>query len=96
MKIESGLSSYNYQSRPSDVERRAEEASLRENEAPKRLSASTVESSTLLSTSLANALWIVGDGSSSNRAEPEASNASAISPLGEEWVEERYREFSEF
>lgn len=96
MKIESGLNSYNYQSRSSDVERRPEESALRENEAPTRLSASTVESSTLLSTSLANALWIVGDGSKTVRAEPETSRPSTVSPRGEEWVAERYREFGEF
>jgi hypothetical protein len=92
MKIDSGLSSYNYQSRSSDIERRPEEAALRESDTPKRTGSFTVESSTLLSTSLANALWMANA--------PEAGRGTAASmppaPKGEEWVAERYREFSEF
>jgi hypothetical protein len=35
-------------------------------------------------------------GSKTARAEPETSRPSSVSPRGEEWVAERYREFGEF
>lgn len=95
MKIDSGLSGYSYHNRPADIERRTEEATLRETEAPARSNSFTVESSTLLSSSLANALWMVGESSRSG-VSGSAAARSPTPPLGEEWVAERYREFSEF
>ena len=95
MKIDSGLSGYSYNNRPTDVERRTEEAPLREAEAPPRSNSFTVESSTLLSSTLANALWMVGESSRSGVAGSAMARPS-VPPLGEEWVAERYREFSEF
>ncbi|MFN7103062.1 MAG: hypothetical protein ACK4N1_10630 [Pseudorhizobium sp.] len=96
MKIDSGLSGYSYQSRSPDGERRSEEAPLREAEAPKRQSSFTVESSTLLSASLANALWMVGESRAPEILEPVATRTPTAQPLGEEWVADRYREFAEF
>ena len=93
MKIDSGLSGYSYHNRPSDIERRAEEAPLREVDSPKRSNAFTVESSTLLSNSLAKALWL---GVEVKRTGEPAGAIPASLPQGEEWVSDRYREFSEF
>ena len=96
MKIDSGLSGYSYQSRSPENDRRSEEAPLREAEAPKRQNSFTVESSTLLSASLANALWMVGERRAPEMVEPVATRAPTAPPLGEEWVADRYREFGEF
>ncbi|CAD7027909.1 hypothetical protein REJC140_02560 [Pseudorhizobium endolithicum] len=95
MKIDSGLSGYGYHSRPNDIERRTEETPLRESDAPTRSNAFTVESSTLLSSSLAKALWL-GVESKRSEAAGQAATQTVARPLAEEWVADRYREFSEF
>lgn len=95
MKIDSGLNGYSYHNRPTDIERRTEEAPLRESDAPKRTSAFTVESSTLLSNSLAKALWLGVEVKKTEDAAPAASQPASPS-LAEDWVADRYREFSEF
>ncbi len=93
MKIDSGLSGYSYHNRPTDIERRTEEAPLRESDGPKRTNAFTVESSTLLSNSLAKALWL---GVEVKRTGEPVGAIPASLPQAEEWVSDRYREFSEF
>ncbi|HEX2146764.1 MAG TPA: hypothetical protein VHG11_03830 [Pseudorhizobium sp.] len=95
MKIDSSLSGYSYHNRPNDIERQAEEAPLRESDGPKRPNAFTVESSTLLSNSLANALWLGLESKRSGAVEPAGAHPGSL-PQTEEWVADRYREFSEF
>lgn len=94
MKIDSGLSGYQYPTRSQATERIAEEAGPREAEQPRRSGSTLTGSSTLLSSSLANALWGLGDGT--EHAASAASGASgSATGVTADWVKELYLEFSE-
>lgn len=85
MKIDSGLSGYNYPNRTQDVDRKTEEAPQRETATFQRSPNALTGSSTLLSSSLANALWAVESG------EAFSANEQTI-PSG--WVQDVYQEFA--
>jgi hypothetical protein len=84
MKIESGLNGYYYQSRSPDPERKAEEAPQREAVPTTRSPNALTGSSTMLSQSLANALWVMESGD----IDIEAASIS------QDWVMGRYQEFA--
>jgi hypothetical protein len=92
MQIDSGLSGYGYSPRPQIVDRKAEENAPRETETRKRSASAITGSSTFLSSSLANALWMVGDGrretADSERAPIVATPAPSVAH-----VEDVYSEF---
>jgi hypothetical protein len=87
MKIDSGLSGYYYQNRNVDTERKQEETQQTSAPPAMRLPGALTGSSTLLSTSLANALWVM-----------EAGDASAASsqpaPMEQDWVRDVFQEFT--
>ncbi len=89
MKIDSGLNGYYYQGRSQEIDRKAEEAPQREDAVTARLPNAITGSSTLFSSSLANALWVLESGQS-NEPAPEAT---APGP-SQDWVENLYQEFS--
>lgn len=86
MKIDSGHSGYYYPNRTVDVERKQEEAPQREADATTRFPGALTGSSTLLSSSLANALWVMESGDAD-----AAFNQPA--PVAQEWVRDVYEEF---
>jgi hypothetical protein len=87
MKIDSGLNGYHYQNRTPDIERKSEEAAPREVVALSRSPNALTGSSTMLSSSLAKALWVIESGEA-------ASAAGAHLPsVAQDWVEEVYQEF---
>jgi hypothetical protein len=87
MKIDSGLNGYYYQNRSVDTERKQEEAPQTSAPAAMRFPGALTGSSTLLSSSLANALWVM-----------EAGDASAASgqpaPVAQDWVRDIFQEFN--
>ena len=89
MKIDSGLNGYYYQSRTQEIDRKTEEAPQREETAVMRMPDAITGSSTLFSSSLAKALWVMESGQSSAATE-EAASANAP----QDWVENLYQEFS--
>ncbi|HEX5933106.1 MAG TPA: hypothetical protein VFY63_02975 [Pseudorhizobium sp.] len=95
MKIDSGLSGYPYPTRSYTIERVTEEAAPREAEQPKRSASAITGSSTLLSSSLANALWVLGGTSEEGSATSASPVAATASDLPVDWVEDLYMEFSE-
>jgi hypothetical protein len=92
MQIDSGLSGYGYSPRPQIIDRKAEETAPRETETRQRSASAMTGSSTLLSSSLANALWMVGDGgretADSDRVPILAAPAPSVAH-----VEDVYSEF---
>lgn len=96
MKIDSGLSGYPYPTRSQTIERVSEEVAPREVEQRQRSAFAITGSSTLLSSSLANALWVIGgsdEGTATDGGKTAPSTASADMPA--DWVEGMYLEFSE-
>ncbi|MGI2033602.1 hypothetical protein ACRQ1B_14515 [Rhizobium panacihumi] len=94
MKIDSGLSGYGYSHRSYDIDRTTEEAPQRETETRQRSAFALTGSSTLLSTSLASALWAVeGSNDYDNHGSSPLFQTAAPSI---EWVEGAYQEFSEY
>ncbi len=91
MKIDSGLSGYPYPTRSYAIERVTEEATQRDAEPPRRSGTAITGSSTLLSSSLANALWGMGSGEDA----ASTGTAAAVPVLPVDWVEELYLEFSD-
>jgi hypothetical protein len=89
MKIDSGLSGYQYPNRTQAPERKAEEAQPHEAQKFERSPNAITGSSTLFSTSLANALWVMETGDTQT---PDVQAPS----LSQDWVEHRYQEFAEF
>jgi hypothetical protein len=85
MKIDSGHNGYYYQGRSSDTDRKPEEAPQREAATTSRFPNALTGSSTLLSQSLANALWVMGSG--------DATDAQTGS-ISQDWVMDRYQEFA--
>jgi predicted ATPase len=87
MKIDSGLSGYQYPNRTVEVERKQEEAPQTVTASVSRSQGALTGSSTLLSSSLASALWgmTTGDGA------PAAPQAEAAP---QDWVQNLYQEFA--
>ncbi len=94
MKIDSGLSGYGYSHRSYDIDRTTEEAPQREAEARQRSAFALTGSSTLLSSSLASALWAV-EGTSDYQSDDKPP-AYQIAAPSIEWVEGAYQEFSDY
>lgn len=95
MKIDSGLSGYGYSHRSYDIDRTTEEAPQRETEARQRSAFALTGSSTLLSQSLASALWAV-EGSSDYDDDASTGPQFSVAAPSIEWVEGAYQEFSDF
>ncbi|WP_117190573.1 hypothetical protein [Rhizobium terrae] len=89
MKIDSGLNGYHYPNRTQEPDRKTEETQQRETPRFQRSPNALTGSSTLLSSSLANALWAVEAGDT-------ASSEVSMPTLSQDWVEDRYQEFAEF
>ncbi|MGV2068004.1 hypothetical protein [Agrobacterium sp. 22-226-1] len=95
MQIESNIGGYNYQGRIRDIEKAGSAQSAPEEQAVKRGPGNPTVSSTILSQSLANVLWAVGNGSA-----PVYQDAAAASPEDKaeaevEWVRSAYSEYTE-
>lgn len=91
MKIDSGLNGYYYQSRTQETDRKTEEAPAREEAASFSRNADAITgSSTLFSSALSNALWVMESGQSSASAE----DTVAVHSVTQDWVENLYQEFS--
>ncbi|MBP1843857.1 hypothetical protein J2046_002113 [Rhizobium petrolearium] len=89
MKIDSGLNGYYYPNRTLDMDRKTEEAPQRETVSVQRSPNALTGSSTLLSSSLANALWVIESG------ETASTEAEAPMPtVPHDWVEGVYQEFA--
>jgi hypothetical protein len=86
MKIDSGLSGSYYPNRTA-VERKQEDAPQREAPAVMRLPGALTGSSTLLSSSLANALWVMEAGDAD-------STSGQAAPVSENRVHDLYQEFA--
>lgn len=93
MKIDSSSHGYQYPARSQAVERSREEAGPREAEQQRQSGSTLTGSSTLLSSSLANALWVMGDGG--REAASTAETSRAANGVTADWVEDLYLEFSE-
>ncbi|MDO1581474.1 hypothetical protein [Rhizobium oryzicola] len=91
MQIQSGLNGYGYAPRTYSIDRKTEEPVQREPETRKRFDSAITGSSTLLSSSLASALWAVE--SSSDAATQPATPSSPASSVVVEHVETVYSEF---
>jgi hypothetical protein len=89
MKIDSGLNGYYYQNRTPETERNTEEAAPREAASVSRFPDAMTGSSTFLSSSLANALWVMESGDAAASAAAEQ-----MPPLSQDWVQEVYQEFN--
>ena len=91
MKIDSGLSGYNYPQRAVDIDRKQDETQQRDTPASTRSSGSLTGSSTLFASSLVSALWALdaGDASASTFA-----TSGATAPVQQAWVQDIYQEFS--
>ncbi|MGE7368846.1 hypothetical protein ACQKKX_07190 [Neorhizobium sp. NPDC001467] len=94
MKIDSGLSGYGYSHRPYDMDRSTEEPPQREVEVRQRTTFALTGSSTLLSQSLASALWAV-EGEGNYTGKPTGPIISISSPSIER-VEGAYQEFADY
>ncbi|WP_105441178.1 hypothetical protein [Neorhizobium sp. T25_13] len=91
MKIDSGLNGYYYPNRAQEMDRKVEEAPQREAAAFQRSPNALTGSATLLSSSLANALWVMEtDDAGSANVDTQGRSAP------QDWVEGRYQEFAEF
>ncbi len=84
MKIDSGLSGYYYPNRTADIERKQDDAPQAGAPAITRSPGALTGSSTLLSNSLANALWVMEAGTVQNQ--PAAA--------AQDWVRDVYQEFN--
>ncbi|MCB5202746.1 hypothetical protein LH464_09700 [Neorhizobium sp. T786] len=91
MQIDSSLSGYHYPTRPQMIERITEEPAQREVEQPFRSGSTLTGSSTLLSSSLASALWGLRD---SGQAPAAINKPSNVPDVPVDWVQELYQEFS--
>lgn len=86
MQIDSGMSSHGYSARPYMAERKTDEAQQATTDARKRSLTGLTGSSTLLSSSLASALWAVEGG-----REDDTTNGASTLSLSQ--VETVYSEF---
>ena len=96
MQIDSGHNGYPYPARPRTIERVIEEPVQREVEQPRPSGSTLTGSSTFLSSSLANALWVMGDSREQTASTTDAPQAPTNVPdMPVDWVQELYQEFSE-
>ena len=95
MKIDSGLNGYPYPTRTYTIERASEEVVQREAEQPKRSASALTGSSTLLSSSLAQALWTIGGSEEGASTATQQTSEVATAEMPVDWVEELYMEFSD-
>ncbi|MCJ8507512.1 hypothetical protein MUU53_06245 [Rhizobium lemnae] len=94
MQIDSGMNGYGYSARPYKAERKAEEA-LPQTTETSRISLSGITgSSTLLSSSLANALWAVEGAKTGD--EPPKAPAAPLVQTGTHTVSQIEDIYSEF
>ncbi|MBT9368657.1 hypothetical protein [Rhizobium sp. CSW-27] len=95
MQIQSGLSGYGYSGRSYSIERRTEAATeQRQTDQPQRSASALTGSSTLLSSSLANALWAVENARSDAGQAGHETAPLLQTPAGSiEKVEDVYSEF---
>lgn len=95
MRIDSGLNSHYYHSR-SVYDRPESDDSIPETAASPRTASNPTMSSTLLSSSLASALWVVEGGKKSTPSGSSSGNDGIPGhPASAEQVEALYREFDE-
>ena len=95
MQIQSGLSGYGYSGRSYNIERRTEPAAeQREIDQPQRSASALTGSSTLLSSSLANALWAVENARSASGPGKDGTAVNRSRQPGTvEHIEDVYSEF---
>lgn len=94
MQIDSGMNGYGYSARPYKAERKAEEAVTQTTESSRISLSGITGSSTLLSSSLANALWAV-EGAKLGDEAPKAAPAPQIQ-TGTQTVSQIEDIYSEF
>lgn len=87
MKIESGLNGYQQPNRALDMGRKTDDAPQHETPTFQRSPNAMTGSSTLLSSSLANALWIIESGEAASEETPAPS-------IPDDWVKDVYQEFA--
>jgi hypothetical protein len=92
MQIDSGLSGYGYSGRTYGIDRRTEEPAQSQPETRKRSASALTGSSTLLSSSLSNALWMVENARAGTEQHDAARILQAPAPSVEQ-VEDVYSEF---
>ncbi len=95
MQIESNIGGYNYQGRIRDIEKAGSAQSAPEEQTVKRGPGNPTVSSTILSKSLANVLWAVGNGSAPARQDTPAASAEDTADAQVEWVRSAYSEYTE-
>jgi hypothetical protein len=92
MQIDSGLSGYGYSGRTYGIDRRTEEPAQSQPETRKRSASALTGSSTLLSSSLSNALWMVENARAGTEPHDSSRILQAPAPSVEQ-VEDVYSEF---
>lgn len=90
MQIDSGMNGYGYSARPYKAERKIEEAVPQATETSRISLSGITGSRTLLSSSLANALWAV-EGAKSGDELPKAAPAPLVQTVSQ--IEDIYSEF---
>ncbi|MCW8056442.1 hypothetical protein [Agrobacterium tumefaciens] len=95
MQIESNIGGYNYQGRVRELEKAGGAQNAVEEQAVKRNPGNPTVSSTILSQSLANVLWAVGNGSAPAYQDPAAASAEDKAEAQAEWVRSAYSEYTE-
>ena len=95
MQIESNIGGYNYQGRIRDLEKAGSSQSTPEEQAVKRGPGNPTVSSTILSQSLANVLWAVGNGSAPAYQDTPTASAEDKAEAQAEWVRGAYSEYTE-
>ncbi|CUX27881.1 hypothetical protein HW571_24225 [Agrobacterium genomosp. 3] len=94
MQIESNIGGYNYQGRIREIEKTGSAQSTPEEQAVKRGPGNPTVSSTILSHSLANVLWAVGNGSApAYQDTPAVASAEDKAEAQAEWVRSAYSEY---
>ncbi|MDH7806300.1 MULTISPECIES: hypothetical protein [unclassified Rhizobium] len=92
MQIESNIGGYNYQARVRDIEKPGSAQNAPEEQAVKRGPGNPTVSSTVLSRSLANVLWAVGNGGAPAHT-PAATSDEDKAEAQAEWVRSAYSEY---
>jgi hypothetical protein len=93
MRIDSGLSGSYYQSRLYEIDREAEDAPVSAAVLPTRSANAITGSSTVASSSLANAFWVVDGGKKAGAG--ETASRDLVAAARTEWVNDLYLEYSE-
>lgn len=95
MQIESNIGGYNYQGRIRDIEKTGSAQNAPEEQAVKRGPGNPTVSSTILSHSLANVLWAVGNGSAQAYQDAAAATPEDKVEAQVERVRNIYSEFTD-